>query len=122
MILLTYSNRLDGLVVMVQALWLCFFNSYHMRSATDTVKSVYKVLGCRRLAALSELLTKKEMAELEKETRLHTCCDFCAGICSCGSCSVLPLEQIFSVNVSQEEDSSNSDTVSYELSDDSLSD
>ncbi|XP_053390806.1 bifunctional 3'-5' exonuclease/ATP-dependent helicase WRN-like [Mercenaria mercenaria] len=96
------------------------YNSYHLRSADEDVKMVFKTKSCRRMAAISEFLTKKEQKILRNETGNHLCCDFCEKSCTCGKCSSTSLEKLFMSNnndIEHENLTDNSSTISYEYSD-----
>ncbi|XP_053388901.1 bifunctional 3'-5' exonuclease/ATP-dependent helicase WRN-like [Mercenaria mercenaria] len=96
------------------------YNSYHLRSADEDVKMIFKTKRCRRMAAISEFLTKKEQKILRNETGNHLCCDFCEKSCTCGKCSSTSLEKLFMSNNNDIEDENLTDkssTISYEYSD-----
>ena len=60
-------------------------NSYHLRTVSKEVKSVYATKGCRRHDLMNNVMSEHELGELAKDMNKHTCCDNCAKECKCES-------------------------------------
>ena len=69
---------------------MVLYNSYNLRTGEPEVKAVVTSTGCRRLAMLNVFL--------RESNKTHTFCNICASKCSCGNCSSLWLENLFSSN------------------------
>ena len=69
---------------------MVLYNSYNLRTGEPEVKAVVTSTGCRRLAMLNVFL--------RESNKTHKFCNICASKCSCGNCSSLWLENLFSSN------------------------
>ncbi|XP_069110241.1 bifunctional 3'-5' exonuclease/ATP-dependent helicase WRN-like isoform X2 [Argopecten irradians] len=97
---------------------LILYHSYHLGQLGFEVKSLVKSTDCRRVQLLGNFLNPKELTDIKnKESGLHTCCDFCTLKCSCGECESLLLEKLFSCTQSELENDSDGNTEPYDLSD-----
>ena len=67
-------------------------NSYHLRTVSKEVKSVYDTKGCKRHDLMNNFMS--ELDELAKDMNKHTCCYNCAKECKCGNCNMLPMESL----------------------------
>ena len=76
------------------AMVLC--NSYNLRTGEPEVKAFVTSTDCRRLAMLNVFLRESDLQQVPNKT--HTFCNICANKCSCGNCSSLLLEHLFSSN------------------------
>ena len=73
---------------------MVLYNSYDLRTGEPEVKAVVTSTNCRRLAMLNVFLRESDLQQVPNKT--HKFCNACASKCSCGNCSSLPLENLFS--------------------------
>ncbi|XP_033754691.1 probable ATP-dependent DNA helicase RecS [Pecten maximus] len=90
------------------------FNSYHLRDVDSDVKNMFKTEDCRRHAMLTPFVSDFELTDLKKD---HTCCDLCSVHCTCGSCKLSSMEKLMYFMDTDEYQSSDEDTESYDLLD-----
>jgi len=75
---------------------MVLYNSYNLRTGEPEVKAVVTSTDCRRLAMLNVFLRESDLQQVPNKT--HKFCNICASKCSCGNCSSLLLENLFSSN------------------------
>jgi superfamily II DNA helicase RecQ len=75
---------------------MVLYNSNNLRTGEPEGKAVVTSTDCRRLAMLNVFLRKSDLQQVPNKT--HKFCNICASKCSCGNCSSLLLENLFSSN------------------------
>jgi superfamily II DNA helicase RecQ len=75
---------------------MVLYNSYNLRTGEPEVKAVVTSTDCRRLAMLNVFLREAYLQQVPNKT--HKFCNKCASKCSCGNCSSVLLENLFSSN------------------------
>ena len=75
---------------------MVLYNSYNLRTGEPEVKAFVTSTDCRRLAMLNVFLRESDLQQVPNKT--HKFCSICAHKCSCGNCSSLLLEHLFSSN------------------------
>ena len=75
---------------------MVLYNSYNLRTGEPEVKAFVTSTDCRRLAMLNVFLRESDLQQVPIKT--HKFCSICANKCSCGNCSSLLLEHLFSSN------------------------
>ena len=75
---------------------MVLYNSYNLRTGGPEVKAFVISTECRRLAMLNVFLRESDLQQVPNKTLKF--CNICANKCSCGNCSSLLLEHLFSSN------------------------
>jgi superfamily II DNA helicase RecQ len=75
---------------------MVLYNSNNLRTCEPEGKAVVTSTDCRRLAMLNVFLRESDLQQVPNKT--HKICNICASKCSCGNCSSLLLENLFSSN------------------------
>ena len=75
---------------------MVLYNSNNLRKGEPEGKAVVTSTDCRRLAMLNVFLRESDLQQVPNKT--HKFCNICASKCSCGNCSSLLLENLFSSN------------------------
>ena len=75
---------------------MVLYNSYTLRTGEPEVKAVVISTDCRRLAMLNVFLRESDLQQVPNKT--HKFCNVGASKFSCGNCSSLLLENLFSSN------------------------
>ncbi|XP_069102081.1 ATP-dependent DNA helicase RecQ-like [Argopecten irradians] len=78
-----------------KAVAILVHNSHHLRQCDPDVKKLYQKNECRRLSMMESFLKEDELEKLKSNIGDCTCCDICQATCTCGDCSLLPLEKLF---------------------------
>ena len=72
---------------------MVLYNSYNLRTSELEIKAVVTSTDCL-LAILNAFLRESDLQQVPNKT--HRFCTICASKCSCGNCSSLLLENLFS--------------------------
>ena len=92
---------------------LLLYNSFHLRTADDDVKKIYKSAQCRRVSLLQPFLNQQELDELKENIVSSSCCDICAQENSNDQLSLFGIEQLLAATTKNEENADiTSDTCS----------
>ena len=75
---------------------MVLYNSYTLRTGEPEVKADVISTDCRRLAMLNVFLRESDLQQVPNKT--HKFCNVGASKFSCGNCSSLLLENLFSSN------------------------
>lgn len=89
------------------------YNSHHLIHCEQDVKNLFQCNDCRRIQMMKSFLKESELEEVKSYSGDCSCCDICQNACTCGNCTLLPLEKLFSgtsknvigVHVSEDSDS-----------------
>lgn len=89
---------------------LLLYNSHHLIHCEQDVKNFFQCNDCRRIQMMKSFFKESELEEVKSYSGDCSCCDICQNTCSCGNCTLLPLEKLFSGTSKNDHVSEDSDS------------